>query len=527
MKRVWIPLLVAAALALLAHPAQAADLATLAEAINDWQLDEARAELEALEAEGEPSAELLHQTGRYYFHAGQYKTALDALDQALLRVEDPRDRARYEQTRALVQSTYDVTKDYKEFRSPNGYFVIRIQPGKDEVLLPYAFETLEAAYLNLGQDFGYKPPAPVLVEIYPEPATLAAVSGLTELEIKTSGTIALCSYNRLMFTSPKALLKGYTWRDTLSHEFAHLAITQRSRNSVPIWMHEGLAKYEERRWRGGGDSDHLLSPSSENLLAKGVKENKLITFAEMHPSMAKLPSQEATALAFAEVYTVMEYLERQRGPDAFAQLLTAMRETGDPEQAISRVMGQPFPAFLKSWNAYLRARPTRAFDEGFVFVERLEFADGKKESELLEIGQKEARDYIHLGELLQARKRLQAAVEEYEKARTLVGDRNPILQTRLGRTLLTLGDATEAVDVLKRSLEYYPTYFNTHLLLGEGYLALKDYPQAEAHLIEAIGINPFDPAVHESLSRLYQATSRPELAQRATEHARRVGGGPR
>jgi len=507
-----------------ASVAAAADLRDASVAISDWQLPEARVILDDL-ASDNPSPELLFEEGRYRFYAGQYKMALDYMDQAITMEDDEGDKARYQNLRALVQSTHDVTKDYKEFRSPNGTIIIRIEAGKDEILLPYAFETLENAYVHIGNELGYKPPAPVLVEIYPRAATLAAVSGLTEDEIKTSGTIALCSYNRLMFTSPKALLKGYTWRDTLSHEFTHLVITQKSRNSVPIWMHEGLAKFEERRWRGDGDNDRLLSPSSENLLAKGIEQKNLITFEQMHPSMAKLPSQEATSLAFAEVYTVMEFIQARKGNTALSELLTHMREDGDPEDAITALMGMPFPRFLKEWDKYLHARPSRKFDEELVYVDKLEFVDGKNESELLEVGQKEARDFIHLGELLQARKRPAAAVVEYQKAHALLGDRNPILQSRLGRTLLELGRPDQAVEALVGSLSYYPTYFSTHNLLGQAYLEVGKLELAEHHLLEAIGINPFDPEPHENLAKVYERTGRPDLARRAHEHARMAGGG--
>ena len=40
-----------------------------------------------------------------------------------------------------------------------------------------------------------------------------------------SGTIAICKYNKLMFTSPKAMLRGYEWLDTLSHEYVHFVIS--------------------------------------------------------------------------------------------------------------------------------------------------------------------------------------------------------------------------------------------------------------------------------------------------------------
>ena len=34
------------------------------------------------------------------------------------------------------------------------------------------------------------------------------------------------------------------------HEYTHFVVTRVSHNTVPIWLHEGLAKFEERRWRG-------------------------------------------------------------------------------------------------------------------------------------------------------------------------------------------------------------------------------------------------------------------------------------
>ena len=64
---------------------------------------------------------------------------------------------------------------------------------------------------------------------------LAAVSTLTEEEIRTSGTVAVCKFGKLMMLSPKALLKGYDWLDTAAHEYTHLVLTahvrQRARRS--------------------------------------------------------------------------------------------------------------------------------------------------------------------------------------------------------------------------------------------------------------------------------------------------------
>jgi tetratricopeptide (TPR) repeat protein len=516
--------LVAALLAPVAGATQSFDarLDAIHEDISNWQIPPAQQALEALAGEGRgDDPQVLFARARLAFFTGDYRGALAMVDQAMLGA-DERGKAEMMSFRELAQVTFNTSKDYKVFTSPTGRFELRVEPGKDEIVVPYAFETLEGAYERLSAVFGYTPPTPIVVEMYPTAATLAAVSPLTEEDIKNSGTIALCKYNRLMFTSPKALLQGYSWRDTMSHEFAHLVITQASGNTVPIWMHEGLAKYLERLWREGADPRML--PYSENILSKGIKEDKLITFAQMHPSMAKLPTQEATSLAFAEVYTVMEYLERKQGRAAFARLMQLMREGKGAERAMEEILGVPFATFQRQWNEYLKTRPSRAFDEEFVDVEKLTFVEDKPGSELLEIGKKEARDLIHLGELLQARERYAAAVVEYRKARALIGDRNPVLQTRLGRSLIVLKRHEEAVDVLAHSLDYYPSYHNTHALLGEALLRLGRLAEAEEHLLEAVGINPFDPTPHRLLAEVYEQTQRPDLAERARRFAQVASG---
>src|SRR6202011_3245409 len=114
-------------------------------------------------------------------------------------------------------------------------FVVWYAPGKDSLLASYALEALEKAWAALGDDFGSRPSEPVRVEIYPEVSDLARVSPLTLKEIETSGTIALCKYNRLMIVSPRALVHGYPWLDTLAHEYTHFIVSRLSRNTVPIW----------------------------------------------------------------------------------------------------------------------------------------------------------------------------------------------------------------------------------------------------------------------------------------------------
>lgn len=483
-------------------PAEAEEL------LSAWQISAAKKVIDQLAQKSPESAEVLYLQARYDFYEGRYKDAVDRLDQAIA-VTPRRD---FVELREIVAATHEVTKNYTRHMSPKGFFEIWIEPGRDEVLLPYAFEALDEAYEAFAQEIGYRPPVPVRVEVYPQTLTLAKVSILTEEEIRTSGTIALCKYNRLMITSPRATFRGYGWVDTLVHEYVHYVVNQKTQNRVPIWMHEGLAKFLERRWRG--PEAHMLQPSSEHLLQKRVKEDTLITFEQMHPSMAKLPSQEDAAVAFAEVYTAMEYLREKAGPRAFEQLLDLIAEGMDARRAFAKVLNVPFAQFEREWRLALKERKPSVFPEESGFTERLVFKE-QGDTDLQSIPSPKARDFMHLGEVLEVRERWAAAVVQYRKAERLAGSHNPVLQSRLAQSLLALGRAEEAVAALKPVVEHYPSYVSSWILLGKAYVSLGKWDDALVHLEEAARINPYDPEVHRQLQRVYTGLGRMDEAKRS------------
>ena len=493
----------------LAH-AQSPDVENL---LASWRMEEAKSALAALERARPDSGEVSFLKGKYAYFEGRYEDAITLMDSAL---KGSSGNAYWQQTRDLVAATHKVTKGYESHTSPNGKFIVFIEPGRDRVLLPYAFEALDAAYDALGKELGHYPATPIRVEIYPTTSTLAEVSPLTDEEIRTSGTIALCKYNRLMITSPKALMRGYGWVDTLVHEYVHYVINHKTQNRVPIWMHEGMAKYLERRWRG--ENAQRLAPSYEHLLTKRLKANTLITFDQMHPSMAKLPSQDDAAVAFAEVYTVMEFLRAQVGEGAFAQVLEGINEGRDAREAFARVLSMNFATFEKTWRAYLPTRPTVSFPEGENgFDEKLRFKDEHKDAALTDLKQiprPEARDHVHIGQLLQTRSRYGGAIAQYEKAILLMGNQNPMVQTRLAQCLLATQRPKEALEALLPVREIYPSYVVTWIELGRAALANGDARSAQEYLLEAARINPFDPQVHELLATAYDELKKPELAAR-------------
>ncbi|QDG50863.1 tetratricopeptide repeat protein [Persicimonas caeni] len=486
--------------------------------LSAWEMDAAQKAIGKLAKVKGDDPNVLYLQARYDFFQGDYEEAVQKLDQA---IANGGDLAHFTHLRDLIKSTHEVTKDYVKYTSSKGRFEIFVPKGRDQVLVPFAAEALERAYEEVGDELGFKPATPIRVEVYPRTATLAKVSSLTEQEIRTSGTIALCKYNRLMITSPRALLRGYGWVDTLVHEYVHYVINTKTKNRVPIWMHEGLAKFLERRWRGA--HAHKLNPSSQNLLKKRVESDNLITFEQMHPSMAKLPSQEDAAVAFAQVYTVMEYLRGQVGEKAFGTLLDNINKGMDAKTAFATTVGKPFADFEKDWLAHLKTREMADLPEDSGYEEKLLFKEeNAQKSEVNEIEQPEARDHMHLGEMLQARNRHGAALVQYKKASHLLGKTNPVLHTRQAQCLLHENKAKEALEVLEPVKETYPSYVQAWIEMGKASLALGQYEDAREYLSEAARINPFDPEVHEKLAEAYEKLGDAEMAKKYRKFAKLV-----
>jgi hypothetical protein len=369
--------------------------------IAEWRYEEAREELAALGRTHARDPHQIYLDGYLKFLLGDYASGLARLREA---ISLNRGADEWKALRDLVAATQRATAGFVSTEST--HFVFAYAPGKEAVLVPYASEALEQAWRVLGEDLGYRPPTEhrIRIEIYSDIASLAQVSTLSEREIRASGTIALCKFNRLMIVSPRALERGYPWIDTLVHEFTHFIVSRASHNAVPIWLHEGLAKFEERRWRAGPGGG--LSPSMEHLLATALRRGTLVTFAQMHPSLAKLPTQEQAALAFAEVYTVVEYLHGQKGYPGLRQLVFAMRDGADEPRALYASFGIGLEELQRAWRKYLRDLALKP-RSGFV-PQRLKFrrAGGKthrRADDLADVPEERARRHARLGGLLRAR----------------------------------------------------------------------------------------------------------------------------
>ena len=493
------------------------------EALEAWDVEGARAALAEVDAGGDDEAVLYFQ-GRIAFERGEYKKAVELLEKA--GVQD-----RTGSYLRLARDTLAVVEKYQ--RQESEHFIFEYPAGKDEVLAPYALETLESQRRALLQDLGHAPSGKVRVEVVSSARELAKVSTLTLSQIRTTGTIAICKFNKLMVTSPKAVLKGYDWQDTLAHEYAHLVISQKSKNTVPIWLHEGMAKYLESRWRGAAGL--AMSPSTLALLGSRVKKDRLIPFEKMHPSIALLPTAEDAATAFAEVFFAVDLIFKEQGTSGLQTIIGELSRGKTDRRAVEVATSRSFDAFEKAWLQHVKKQqfPRELIPLSDVKVVLKEDAPGKKKEDkkreigfgdFKEVEEDEGRKFAHLGEVLREKGRHTAAAEEYGRAYRVVGDKYESISNKYALALLEVRRTEEAERVLEGSLRVHPGSPYTNVHLGRIYLWRQEWSKARTAYLDALSADPFDEEIHFALLRANTQLGNKALADRARAAAMKLTG---
>lgn len=483
------------------------EVSTLLEA---WQLEDAIALGQKIFVDDPNNPEVWLMAARILHQRGEHLAALELLDAAAGAGADVP-----QQLRAWVSSSATYQTSFQTLET--AHFRIRYID-KDEIVATYAGPILESAYRNIGADLEFLPAErgeKIVVEIYPDARGLAGATGLSIKEIETSGTIAVCKFHRLMITSPLATATGYDWGDTLAHEYTHLVISKKSHNTIPIWLHEGIAKFYESRWKG--KAGEALTPYSEKLLANATRKNDFITYAQMHPSMALLPSQEAAALAFAEVFTTIEFLRDRFGPKTIPRVLSESAGGKSLDKVLRDVFGLSLGGVESAWHRWIKKRKFREVPGAVPEPIRLATNEkgAKEEKPLEEIEDKQVHDWARLGELLQLRGRQSAAIVEYEKAHQRSGLRYATLINRLARALAAVNRQADALSLIDQLLRVNPDESDAHLLAGRIRLSKNDLDAAQKHF-EAVRLrNPFNPEIYLALAHIAEAKSNPKALEQA------------
>ena len=484
------------------------------ELLDAWRIAQAEEWVAKLLREDPKSPAALDFDARVKFYQGRYSEALASVERAL--AIDSKDQRR-QALKLLSQLTQDVVKTLKRFES--AHFIVYLDEKRDGILVPYALQTLEKSYEAIGAELGFYPKDKVRVEIAPDATSFNAISTLSLRDIEETGAVGICKFNKLMIITPRALSFGYRWVDSLSHEYLHYVIVALSNNQAPIWLHEGMARFYETRWRKPvlpkDAAEDYLTPANQTLLVQALEKNQFVGFKKMEPSLIHLESPEQVQLAYAEAASAVDFINQSKGNTGVRELLAALIERSTPD-AIVKVFGISFDAFESRWKSFLKGKGLKEIEGSR--VRKLKVKKDQKEDdegvELKEIQSAVARNRTHLGDQLLAKGRAVAAANEYQRA-LQASPHSPIILNKLGRVLIQMNRFDEALAPLKKALDVDPDNANTYVQLGRVHHAAKNYKESRTVLEEAVQINPFNPVIYRLLTDVYSALGDQEKAKQA------------
>jgi len=481
-----------------------------------WDVEEAWVEVKALLVNEPKDPQLLELASHIAFHRGEYQEALRLIRSAVELGGGDESRKGFA---LFVEEAIGVIAPFRRYETP--HFIISLDERQDGILIGYITDTLEKTYQAMALQYGFQPQEKIRVEVFPDTKAFYYASTLSARDIEVAGAVGLTQFNKLMLLSPRSLVYGYRWLDAISHEYMHYLIMKLTGNGAPIWFHEGLAKYEETRWRNGPS---YLSPLYQTLLARALAEGKLIDFSRMEPSLVKLETPEDVQLAYAQAASAIEFIRVKAGHEGVKAIMDRMatnsnRGAGAP---INAVLGLNLQEFEGSWKEFLKTKGLK--EVSGVNVRRYKIKEGRVNEETMdmeEIKSLVARNRAHLGDLLKERGRMGAAVLEYRRALAETQDSVPLMN-RLSAVLIGLGQDEEALRLLRRAQELSPDHPTTYTNLGQAYLKLKDFKGAKEAFQTSIQINPFNPEVHRDLATAYEVLGEKTAALQEKEIVRRL-----
>jgi len=130
----------------------------------------------------------------------------------------------------------------------------------------------------------------------------------------------------------------------MTHELTHLVIHQMTfnpYNDLPNWLDEGLAMYNEG----------ALSSQFTTRLNKAIAEDSLISVRSIASPFSAYAEQ--SILAYAQSYSLVEFLINNYGSDKMLELLNTFRQGSSYDVALEKVHGFDMDGLDALWRDYV------------------------------------------------------------------------------------------------------------------------------------------------------------------------------
>jgi tetratricopeptide (TPR) repeat protein len=270
------------------------------------------------------SAEMHHILGKAHYFREEMDRAIEEFQQALALKDDANIRASLE--KAMLEARTARGFDQKRL----SHFIVSYEGETTESTGRMVLDALERSRASLVSQLGFEPEEPVIVILYPRRSYREMggphwSAGLFDGKIRMP-VGGLSQVDQQI-------------RDTLQHELVHAFIHARSGESAPRWLHEGVAQYMEgTRVEDGGQ-----------LLARALADGS--SFEHCLPT-----AQCDVRIFYPAAASLVDYLIQLRGVGGIRDLLSALREGGDIDASLMKVLGKDEGTLISEWEHFVRRR---------------------------------------------------------------------------------------------------------------------------------------------------------------------------
>ncbi len=209
----------------------------------------------------------------------------------------------------------------------------------DESFARELMTTAQQALVRLAEDTGAYLEKPVKAYIY---ANAQDLQGSLIYPQEWTGGVAFTRHGIIAIgIAPNNLDWG---KRAMTHELTHLVIHQMTfnpYNDLPTWLDEGLAMYNEG----------VLGPQFTTFLSRAIAEDSLISVRSLSSPFSAYAEQ--SLLAYAQSYSLVEFLISNYGSSNMLELLNTFRQGSSYDGALRKVYGLDMDGLGTLWLDYV------------------------------------------------------------------------------------------------------------------------------------------------------------------------------
>ncbi|NLD93776.1 MAG: hypothetical protein GX639_14060 [Fibrobacter sp.] len=194
---------------------------------------------------------------------------------------------------------------------------------------------LMECYRELGQEFGYYPPHPIIVILYNESEFRSTLNVRSQVTGLYDGKIRLpLNFKKYSLTDVKK---------TIRHEFTHAIVHDLAGNKCPTWLHEGLAVYSEK----GSYNDNI------QVVRSALKSNSAFSFQMLSHSQI-WNRNDLAPLAYSQSYGVVRYMIQRWGMHVVCDLLLKIKSGQSFESVLSAITNSTITELDRDWKTFVK-----------------------------------------------------------------------------------------------------------------------------------------------------------------------------